>query len=39
LGESKNRKIIVNELRPRQGKFSDEELFTPKGKDDLASQV
>jgi hypothetical protein len=34
-----NRKIIVNELRRRQGKFSDEELSSPKGEDDLASRV
>jgi uncharacterized protein YjbJ (UPF0337 family) len=34
-----NRKIIVNELRARWGKFSEQELSALKGKDDLVSQV
>jgi uncharacterized protein YjbJ (UPF0337 family) len=34
-----NRKIIVNELRAKRGKFSEEDLAALKGKDDLVSQV
>jgi hypothetical protein len=32
-------KIIVNELRAKWGKFSEQDLATLKGKDDLVSQV
>jgi uncharacterized protein YjbJ (UPF0337 family) len=35
----KNRQIIVNELRAKWGKFSEQELSALKGKDDLVSQV
>jgi uncharacterized protein YjbJ (UPF0337 family) len=34
-----NRKIIVNELRAKWGKFSEQDLAALKGKDDLVSQV
>jgi len=34
-----NKKIIVNELRTKWGKFSEQELSALKGKDDLVSQV
>ncbi|MGA7328886.1 MAG: hypothetical protein WBX25_31470 [Rhodomicrobium sp.] len=34
-----NRKIIVNELHAKWGKFSEQELSALKGKDDLVSQV
>lgn len=34
-----NRKIIVNELHTKWGKFSEQELSALKGKDDLVSQV
>jgi uncharacterized protein YjbJ (UPF0337 family) len=34
-----NRKIIVNELRAKRGKFSEQDLAALKGKDDLVSQV
>ena len=34
-----NRKIIVNELCAKRGKFSEQDLAALKGKDDLASQV
>ena len=34
-----NRKIIVNEIHGRWGKFSDNELAALKNKDDLVSQV
>jgi uncharacterized protein YjbJ (UPF0337 family) len=36
---SENRKIIVNEIRAKWGKFSDQDLVALKGKDDLVSQV
>ena len=38
-GPSENRKILVNEIHGRWGKFSDQELAGLKGKDDLVSQV
>ena len=34
-----NRKIIVNELHVKWGKFSERELSALKGKDDLVSKV
>ena len=34
-----NKKIIVNELHAKWGKFSEKELSALKGKDDLVSQV
>jgi uncharacterized protein YjbJ (UPF0337 family) len=34
-----NRKIIVNELHTKWGKFSEQELSALKDKDDLVSQV
>jgi uncharacterized protein YjbJ (UPF0337 family) len=34
-----NRKIIVNELHAKWGKFSEQELSALKGKDELVSQV
>ena len=34
-----NSKIIVNELRAKWGKFSEQDLSALKGKDDLVSQV
>lgn len=36
---SENRKIILNEIQAKWGKFSDQELSAFKGKDDLVSQV
>lgn len=40
--EAKNledRKIMVNEIHGKWGKFSDQELAALKGRDDLVSQV
>jgi uncharacterized protein YjbJ (UPF0337 family) len=36
---SENRKIIVNEIQAKWGKFSDQDLAALKGKEDLVSQV
>ena len=36
---SEGRKIIVNEIQAKWGKFSDQDLVALKGKDDLVSQV
>jgi hypothetical protein len=36
---SENRKIIVNEIQAKWGKFSDQDLVALKGKEDLISQV
>jgi uncharacterized protein YjbJ (UPF0337 family) len=36
---SENRKIIVEEIQAKWGKFSDQDLAALKGRDDLVSQV
>lgn len=36
---SENRKIIVNEIQAKWGKFSDQDLAALKSKEDLVSQV
>lgn len=36
---SENRKIIVNEIQAKWGKFSDQDLAALKSRDDLVSQV
>jgi hypothetical protein len=36
---SENRKIIVEEIQGKWGKFSDQDLAALKGRDDLVSQL
>jgi uncharacterized protein YjbJ (UPF0337 family) len=39
FSSSENRKIIVEEIQAKWGKFSDQDLAALKGRDDLVSQV
>jgi uncharacterized protein YjbJ (UPF0337 family) len=39
IPDSENRKIIVNEIQAKWGKFSDQDIVALKGKHDLISQV